>query len=105
MKKLCVLLLLLPSLCKAEFLSGNDLFKKMNGDALDNLFSLGYVAGVADAHTKILTCPPKSSTVGQIHDMVKRLLEREPENRHYAADSIITNLLAEKWPCGSGKGA
>ncbi len=104
MKKILAGLLVVPTMASAEFMSGNNLFRDMNGDVLDKMLALGYVMGVADTITNATVCPPDNITAGQVQDIIKRHLETNPAIRHYTADSIIKNKLEEVWPCRRGRG-
>lgn len=84
----------------AEFYSGNELLAKMESDhVVDRLMALGYVIGVSDTGDGVTHCPPANITTGQVRDLVKGHLTRNPGSRHYSADSLITNLLRTTWPC------
>jgi hypothetical protein len=84
----------------AEFYSGNELLAKMESDHIvDRSMALGYVIGVSDTGDGVTHCPPANITTGQVRDLVKGHLTRNPGSRHYSADSLITNLLRTTWPC------
>jgi hypothetical protein len=50
MKKLLIALMFIPTIARAEFLTGNDLFIKLTGDVGDRMYALGYVVGVYEHH-------------------------------------------------------
>lgn len=84
----------------AEFLSGNDLLADMKADGYARKgMALGYVTGVADALMRVVYCPPRDITAGQVHDMVRQHLDSTPSVRHQAADNIIGSFLKATWPC------
>lgn len=83
----------------AEFRSGNKLLSQMNGTQSEQMVSLGYVMGVADALYGATTCPPENMTAGQAYDMVKKYLEDNPAVRHLAGDAIVNRVLSSVWPC------
>lgn len=86
---------------QAEFLTGNNLLSKMNGDGMDKAQAIGYVQGVFDTGQGVFHCTPNGQhiTTGQIYDMAKYYLEASPEKRHYSADSLIVGMLTKAWPC------
>jgi hypothetical protein len=103
MKKLIILALLVPSLAFAEstyFETGNTLFAKLeSGNAVERMVALGYVKGIADAHSGHNICAPVSVTAGQVNDMVYQYLRIYPENRSYTANSLVLYVLSSAWPC------
>lgn len=88
----------------AEFYSGNDLLDRLNGNEYQKLLGMGYIAGVSDALQRLVICVPESVTLGQIRDMIKSHLETNVANRHYSADSLISNHLIKVWPCAKKGG-
>jgi hypothetical protein len=104
--RIAVALLLVCSTAQAEFFTGNDLLAKMESDHIvDRSMALGYVVGVSDTGDGVTHCPPANITTGQVRDLVKGHLTRNPGSRHFSADSLITNLLRTTWPCKpSGRG-
>jgi hypothetical protein len=111
MKKLLVLLAFMPTLAQAEFFSGNQLLAKMNSTEFgDKMQALGYVQGVFDAHQHVKHCAPDGAgvTAGQVQDIVKDYLNRNPATRNFSADLLITDALKRIWPCATqnkGRGA
>lgn len=103
MKRVATLLLALAATtaqANTQFLHGNDLLATMNADSpTRNGIALGYVMGVFDRGTGILHCAPVGVTAGQARDMVKNYLEKFPQDRHNAADVIVTHVLMSAWPC------
>ena len=79
MKKLLIALLFAPTMAHAEFMSGNNLYKDMQGDALDNIHALGYVLGAADSAINVTVCPPEGVKAGQVYDIIKKFLEANPQ--------------------------
>lgn len=105
MKKFIAVLMLVPALANAEFMSGNSLLTDMNGSEMKKMFAFGYVIGVADTFSNSTVCPPANITAGQVQDIIKKHLEDNPATRHYTADSLIRNKLEAVWPCSRGRGA
>lgn len=100
MKKLIVGLLFVPCMASAEFLDGNGLLSRINdSETVPRVVALGYVQGVADVYARTKICAPQNITAGQARDVVKQYLELNPEKRHYSADSLVLNALAQVWPC------
>lgn len=83
----------------AEFLTGNDLYQKLNGDFGDKMMTIGYIMGVFDATRSVEHCPPDNITAGQVRDMVRNHLEATPSTRHYTADVQVRYVLGKTWPC------
>lgn len=104
MKRFALLMLLCGS-AHAEFWTGNQLLSKMqDASAGERMFALGYVSGVSDALTGVVTCPPLSVTVGQVNDMVRALLEANPGDRHKSADIFVRAAMQSQWPCKRSQG-
>jgi hypothetical protein len=110
MKKLLISLMFIPVMASAEFVSGNDLYRDLRSDKVsDNLYALGYIAGVADAGQSGSHCIPSTVNLGQIQDMTVDYLRRNADVRNLSADILVGLMLLERWPCKNkskgGKGA
>lgn len=91
---------LFATAASAEFYSGNELLSRMQStDIFDKAWTLGYISGAADAVMGISACPPKTITVQQVMDIVRKDLEAMPELRHYSADAFVAQSLRRLWPC------
>jgi hypothetical protein len=101
MKKLLVGLLMIPAMAHAEFWTGNDLLKYMNGTPMEQVQGYGYVMGVFDTAAGVDHCGQNAGriTVGQINDIAKRYIENNPSTRHYAADVLVRVAFGITWPC------
>ena len=99
MKKLIAIALIAPALANAEFLSGNDLLQRINGEGSYPMFALGYIAGISDVNNGTLVCPTSSVTLGQMKDMVRNHLNDNPQFRHFTADVIVLHVLKAAFPC------
>ena len=100
MKKLFAAVLFIPMLAQAEFRTGNQLFSEIQSTGVvEQMISLGYIMGIADALRGINHCPPATVTAGQLRDMVKNYLDANPQFRHYTADTIVMAVLKQAWPC------
>ena len=100
MKKLLVMAALVPSLCHAEFFSGNDLLQRINSESYSERGSaLGYVMGVSDAIFGVVHCAPHDVTSGQLRDLMKHYLTNNPADRHNTANVLVAHVLKSIWPC------
>jgi Rap1a immunity proteins len=99
MKPIIIAAMLACGSAHAQFYSGNSLFGHMTGDAESRYHAMGYVMGVHDAMDQILFCTPSNITAGQLRDVVKMSLERDPANRNKSASLLIVNTLQQVWPC------
>ncbi len=99
MKKMLLVLSLVTAAAHAEFFSGNDLYERLTGDAYAKSLAMGYVMGVHDATRSIIHCSSTEATSGQVRDMVMRRLVERPEQRHLAADVLVSMTMKDTWPC------
>ena len=77
--------------------SGQDLYTRMTSNPV---LANGYIAGVHDAQSGVTICiPPNMVTLGQMSDMVKQMLERNPSERHLSADIFVQAALEQRFPC------
>ena len=104
MKKLIASLLFVPCMANAEFMSGNNLYSKMNGDFGDKMLALGFIQGVYDVYVSVTFCSPNNVTVGQVSDMVRSYFDNNPSIRHKTAESLINQALKQAWPCANNRG-
>ena len=104
MKKLIAGLLFVPCMVSAEFMTGNNLHGKMNGDFGDKMLALGFIQGVFDVYVSVTFCSPSNVTVGQVSDMVRSYLDNNPSIRHKTAESLINQALKQAWPCANRGG-
>jgi hypothetical protein len=109
MKKFLAALLFIPVMVSAEFHSGNDLYRDLlSSKVTDNLYALGYIAGVADAGQNGSHCIPTTVSLGQLQDMVIEYMKKNADIRNLSADVLVGLMLLERWPCKNkqrGKGA
>lgn len=107
MKRNFVLLILLMGMSLnsyALFYTGNDLHEKLNSTSeVTRAYARGYIIGVADmAESRRETCAPAGTngiSVGQLADLVKKLLAENPQHRHHRGDHIVAVLMELTWPC------
>jgi hypothetical protein len=104
MKKLIATLLFVPCMAHAEFMTGNNLHAKINGDFGDKMLALGFIQGVFDVYVNVTICSPSNITVGQVSDMVRSYLDNNPSTRHKTAESLINQALKQVWPCANNRG-
>lgn len=100
MKRALVLVALMAGAAHAEFWDGNTLLQRMMGNHSEQMNALGYVMGVADSYNGKEFCPRSGNiTSGQINDVVKVYLERNPSLRHLTGDLLTMVALSQVWPC------
>ena len=100
MKRALVLVALMARTAHAEFWDGNTLLQRMTGNHSEQMNALGYVMGVADSYNGKEFCPRSGNiTSGQINDVVKVYLERNPSLRHLTGDLLTMVALSQVWPC------
>jgi hypothetical protein len=104
MKRLIAGLLFVPCMASAEFMSGNSLYSKMNGDFGEKMLALGFIQGVYDVYVSVTFCSPNNVTVGQVSDMVRSYFDNNPSIRHKTAESLINQALKQAWPCANNRG-
>lgn len=83
----------------AEFLDGNKLLDMLRGDVVASSMALGYITGVADSVDGSVYCPPGNVTTGQLRDMVRNFLERQPQFRAATGDTIVRAVAQAAFPC------
>lgn len=91
----------------AQFINGNTLFERLEGQGADRIWAMAFVIGVNDALTydarklKTESCfsTPNGASVQQLSDTVHQWLKRNPGQRHYSAASLVVAALAEAFPC------
>ena len=110
MKKLLAVAFMVPTMASAEFMTGNDLYIKMQStSAGERIQALGYIQGVFDTGQSIRHCAPNNVgiTAGQIRDLALNYLSSRPELRNLPADLLVTDAIRQVWPCANrnSKGA
>lgn len=87
------------------FYRGNQLWDSCKGNSRDPVCQ-GYVAGVADAMTLNdgwvggwRACFPTHATRDQITDVAEQWLQSHPEERAYGAPALVSEALAQAFPC------
>ena len=97
------------------FVSGNDILLKFKGSIPESSFAMGYVTAVADAKGRwqfqglpppkaessldVCFVVPSGVAVGQLVDISRTYLERNPGTRHFPAAGLIGMALQEVYPC------
>jgi hypothetical protein len=90
---------------RADFQDGNSLYAQCTSALkYDDAYCLGYIAGITDvmSHDPVAgrtACEPEHATAGQVQDIVRLYLTKHPEQRHYAAESLVAHALAAAFPC------
>jgi hypothetical protein len=87
---------------QVQFQTGNKLKQKCDGGVGDELFCVGYVTGIADAHAMSI-CTPKEVTQGQNMNIVKKYLNDNPAQLHRDADVLVLTALQQAFPCPKKK--
>lgn len=104
MKRVFAVLLFLPMMAHAEFMTGNNLLEKQRSSSVvENMVALGYVQGVFDASQSVSHCASGAITAGQVNDLVRQYLELYPSIRNKTADVILTELFKKTWPCANNR--
>ena len=83
---------------------GNELDEYCAPGSVTQLYCDGYVAAIADVmkHSPVnreMDCGPPEVTLQQIVDIVRRFLAAHPEDRHFSAESLVADAIAEAFPC------
>lgn len=100
MKKILVGLILVCGVAQAEYTNGNALLDRMSSsDAVDKMYALGYIVGVADTHENVNLCVQNTVTKGQLYDVVHQFLRSKPQLRDLPADVLVLLALGEHWRC------
>lgn len=103
MKALLVVGLLAAGVAHADssmnYIDGNKLYEKLNGDIGDQMYAYGYIAGVSDTGQGVTHCADRNVMLGQLVDMVKLHLTSYPGDRHFQADNIVIHVMKSTWPC------
>lgn len=89
----------IPMIANAAFISGNQLFQRINGDGYDKTFAIGFITGVHDAYEDDTICTGQHVTAGQLRDVVKKYLEDNPASRDIAAVVLVLVALGSAFPC------
>jgi hypothetical protein len=92
MKQIALVWLLLASTpAAADFIDGNRLFDWCRDT---RTMCSAYVMGVADG---VFDCVPDGVTGGQLADVVKSYLERNPAQRHNNGADLTKDAIKEAW--------
>ncbi|KSV95391.1 hypothetical protein N184_00160 [Sinorhizobium sp. GL28] len=95
----------LPSISLAEFIDGNEIYKRCEGP---NAVSVAtYAMGVADTYDLLVRyekttpffCIPLQVSARQLKDVMCRYLREHPENRQQGAAGLGAVAFREAWPC------
>ena len=93
----------------AANLTGNDLLERCSASASANPIQwgvcLGYVVAIADALGQgrpingLRACLAPDVTSGQMMDVVRQWLERNPARRHINGAALVVTALQQAFPC------
>lgn len=104
----CALLFASATSTAVQFIDGNILLARLKGNGADPIWGMAYVVAVNDAKTfdarggaKGADCfsTPSGVRAQQLSDIVSQWLERNPQERHYAAPGLVSAALASAYPC------
>jgi hypothetical protein len=104
MKKWLVYLLFVPTMARAEFWTGNDVFQKQSStEVMERMQALGYIMGIYDAYVHVHFCPKSESgiTAGQVNDIVRQYLVLNPARRNQQGYTLVREAFAQVWPCAN----
>jgi hypothetical protein len=85
--------------------TGNTLKQKCGGAGITEGVCIGYIEGVADVLSSgtvlhgFKACFPVDLITGQLLDVVKNWIERNPEKLHYSAPGLVASALSSAFPC------
>lgn len=83
-----------PLHAKADFYDGNEVHNHCIADAIYSQgICQGYIVGVWDNSDVDKVCPAPGARLGQIVDVAKSYLRNHPEERHFAAESLIRHAF------------
>lgn len=101
MKKIIPTIALLAcTAANAEFFTGNQLLLWMqSAEQAERTAAMGYVAGVHDMGLGTNHCPPDAVSLGQVTDVVRKVLVEVPVIRDKSGDVIVNAVLKKAWPC------
>jgi hypothetical protein len=98
-----LLAIALTSPVHADFSDGNELLERCSSEqSFGSGYCAGYAAAIADAARVISgdqVCIPATATLAQVRDVVIQYLREHPEERHYAAGSLVLRSLLVAFPC------
>lgn len=100
-----ILSILVASPVWADFKDGNQLHSDCSRESFaEKGICLGYIMAIADVLGSDQlygrsACLPPNVSGGQVYDLVKQYLLNNPQDRHYAAKSIVVLVLSEAFPC------
>jgi hypothetical protein len=91
---------------RAAFMTGNDLYQKCASSGfVENGQCAGYLEAIADAletsplHGGLTACVPTGVQLGQVRDVVMKLLTNAAEIRQWPAETLVAMALAPAFPC------
>lgn len=86
------------SQANAYFLDGNEVYSGLDDQSFwKQGYASGYILGVVDAYSQLFIIPP-GATRGQITDVVKNFMNKNPQFRHYPAADIVFEALKASFP-------
>lgn len=105
LRLLSTLPLLFASPVWADFRTGNMLLEDCSSELyIDQGVCLGYVMAITDVLNSnnlygFSACVPTKVIASQVADVVQQWLLQNPQERHYAGNSLVALALSEAFPC------
>jgi hypothetical protein len=102
------IILLSASTAGAIYVEGNELHENCSASTeFKEAACVSYIIGITDfidlsqaaGDARLNICIPDRATAGQVIDVVKTYIDRNPKERHLAAVLLVTNALSEAFPC------
>ena len=89
------------------FVTGNYLWMQCTGDDIGQAYCLGYVVAIADTlsapgNTGLdgwHACLRPKQIAGHLKEVVTQFLQNHPDQRHFAATSLIAEAYSIAFPC------
>lgn len=97
-----VIMVVFPSISYGSgfFVTGNKLMERLESSNVEeSLYGVGYILGVHDSPNGVVFCSPKTTTVGQLSDIVLAGLKSAPTVRHNNADLLVSAIFKAVFPC------
>lgn len=83
----------------AQFMSGNALYARLQGNDAEKVAAAFYIAGVFDAYKGSTHCAPSTVNLQQLVDFSTSVLANNPALRDRPADNLIGFAFMQAWPC------
>lgn len=85
---------------KANFQTGNQLKQRCSEKGFDEASCMGYMLGVFDTLLDMnAVCLPSGVIAGQIYEVGRQFMARNPQLLHETAPNILARAFVEAFPC------